>query len=95
LGQSGKQRPNSESNRSLRRQANPMAHVWQNGESANFGCFQAKQWIHPMSTNTLPTSIKYPLIPSYNWINRNKMKIKLGLKPRNGTLKSSIKVKSK
>jgi hypothetical protein len=44
------------------------------------GKIAAKLGLHREVKDVLPTSIKYPLIPIYNWISRNKMKIKLGLK---------------
>jgi hypothetical protein len=38
--------------------------------------------LHREIKDSLPTSIKYSLIPIYNWISRNKMKIKLRLRPK-------------
>jgi hypothetical protein len=46
------------------------------------GKIAAKLGLHREVKDALPTSIKYPLIPIYNWISRNKMKIKLRLKTR-------------
>jgi hypothetical protein len=46
------------------------------------GKIATKLGLHREVKDVLPTSIKYPLIPVYNWISRNKMKIKLGLKQK-------------
>lgn len=46
------------------------------------GRIATKLRLHREIKDSLPTSIKYALIPVYNWISRNKMKIKLRLKPK-------------
>lgn len=38
--------------------------------------------LHREIKDALPTSIKYPLIPIYNWISRSKAKIRFRLKPK-------------
>lgn len=38
--------------------------------------------LHRRTIDVLPTSIKYRLIPIYNWTSRTKMKIKLYIRPR-------------
>ncbi len=48
----------------------------------NKGKIAAKLGLHREVKDALPTSIKYPLIPIYNWISRNKMKIELYRKPK-------------
>jgi hypothetical protein len=46
------------------------------------GKIATKLGLHREIKDSLPTSIKYAVIPIYNWISRNKMKIKLRLKPK-------------
>jgi hypothetical protein len=46
------------------------------------GKIATKLGLHREIKDSLPTSIKYAVIPVYNWISRNKMKIKLRLKPK-------------
>jgi hypothetical protein len=41
------------------------------------GKIATKLGLHKAIKDALPQSMKYPLIPLYNWISRNKMKIKL------------------
>jgi hypothetical protein len=43
------------------------------------GEIAAKTGLHREIKDALPRSIKYPLIPVYNWISRNKMRMKLRL----------------
>jgi hypothetical protein len=38
--------------------------------------------LHREMKDALPQSIKYPLIPLYNWISRTKVRVRLSLKPR-------------
>jgi len=45
------------------------------------GKIATKLGLHKEIKDVLPQSIKYPLIPIYNWISRTKIKIKLLLKP--------------
>jgi hypothetical protein len=44
------------------------------------GKLATKLGLHREVKDVLPQSIKYPLIPVYNWISRTKMKVKLRLK---------------
>jgi len=44
-----------------------------------------KLGLHREVKDTLPQSIKYPLIPLYNWVSRTKTKIRLLLKPKQVT----------
>ena len=46
------------------------------------GKIAAKFGLHREIKDVLPQSVKYPLIPIYNWIGRTKMKIRLDLKRR-------------
>jgi hypothetical protein len=43
------------------------------------GRIAAKMGLHREIKDALPQPVKYPLIPLYNWISRNKMRIKLRL----------------
>jgi hypothetical protein len=43
------------------------------------GRIVAKMGLHREIKDALPQSIKYPLIPVYNWMSRNKMRIKIRL----------------
>ena len=43
------------------------------------GRIAAKMGLHREIKDVLPQPVKYPLIPLYNWISRNKMRIKLRL----------------
>ena len=45
----------------------------------NKGQIAAKMGLHREIKDALPRPIKYPLIPVYNWISRNKMRMKLRL----------------
>jgi hypothetical protein len=43
------------------------------------GRIAAKMGLHREIKDALPQAIKYPLIPVYNWVSRNKMRIKIRL----------------
>jgi hypothetical protein len=44
------------------------------------GKIATKLGLHKEVKDALPQSVKYPLIPVFNWVSRNKMKIRLRLK---------------
>ena len=45
------------------------------------GQIAGKMGLHRDAKDVLPQQMKYPIIPLYNWINRNKMRIKMCLSP--------------
>ena len=47
----------------------------------NRGRIATKLGLHREIKNALPPSIKYPLIPVYNWLSRTKMRIRVRSKP--------------
>ncbi|MDH5788492.1 MAG: hypothetical protein OEZ40_09410, partial [Candidatus Bathyarchaeota archaeon] len=50
------------------------------------GKIAAKLRLHREVKDVLPQSVKYPLIPFYNWISRSKMKFRLRLNPETAAL---------
>lgn len=52
------------------------------------GKIATKLGLHREIKDALPQSIKYPLIPVYNWISRTKMKVRLTLNPAQNKLQT-------
>jgi hypothetical protein len=46
------------------------------------GDLAIKLGLHRRTEDVLPASIKYRIIPVYNWVSRTKMRISLGKRPK-------------